>query len=185
MSGTMLKKFLITSAAVLVLAACQSGDEAGAGTGAGGGNMGGGGGGGMYGTNDPNVDGRPMDGWNNSDAGAMQELQQVGDRVYFGFDQYDLSAEARETLRRQSEWLGQNGRLTVVVEGHADERGTREYNLALGERRAATVKNYMAALGVDASRVSVISYGEERPAMVGSAEEAWAANRRGVTVLGQ
>ncbi len=107
----------------------------------------------------------------------------VGDRVFFGFDRFDLSPEARATLDRQSKWLGSYGSVTVTVEGHADERGTREYNLALGERRANSVKNYLAAKGVNPARVAVVSYGKEKPAVVGSTEAAWSQNRRGVTVV--
>ncbi|MCE7886860.1 MAG: peptidoglycan-associated lipoprotein Pal [Alphaproteobacteria bacterium PRO2] len=107
----------------------------------------------------------------------------VGDRVFFGYDQYDLSQEARDTLGRQANWLAQYANLRITVEGHADERGTREYNLALGERRANAVKNYLIALGVDAGRVTTVSYGKERPAVPGSNETAWAQNRRGVTVV--
>jgi peptidoglycan-associated lipoprotein len=107
----------------------------------------------------------------------------VGDRIFFGYDQYDLTQEARDTLGRQATWLNQYSNLRVTVEGHADERGTREYNLALGERRANSVKNYLVALGVDAGRVTTVSYGKERPAVPGSNETSWAQNRRGVTVV--
>lgn len=107
----------------------------------------------------------------------------VGDRVFFGYDQYDLSQEARDTLGRQANWLAQYANLRITVEGHADERGTREYNLALGERRANAVKNYLIALGVDAGRVTTVSYGKERPAVPGSNDTAWSQNRRGVTVV--
>lgn len=105
----------------------------------------------------------------------------VGDRVFFGYDRYDVSDEARMTLDKQASWMAQHPSLTITVEGHADERGTREYNLALGERRANAVKNYLVALGVDPSRVTVISYGKERPAVPGANETAWSQNRRGVT----
>lgn len=105
----------------------------------------------------------------------------VGDRVFFGYDRYDLSAEARTTLDQQAQWLAQYPNLSVTIEGHADERGTREYNLALGERRANSVRNYLVALGVSPVRISTISYGKERPAVPGSSETAWAQNRRGVT----
>ncbi len=105
----------------------------------------------------------------------------VGDRVFYGYDRYDLSSEARNVLEAQAEWLKQYPGLSVTVEGHADERGTREYNLALGERRANSVKNYLVALGVSPSRITTISYGKERPAVPGSNEQAWAQNRRGVT----
>ncbi len=105
----------------------------------------------------------------------------VGDRVFFGTDSYDLTGEARSTLERQATWLQQYSNLSVTVEGHADERGTREYNLALGARRAESVKNYLIALGVDPRQVEVISYGKERPAVPGADETAWSQNRRGVT----
>jgi peptidoglycan-associated lipoprotein len=116
--------------------------------------------------------------------GSQEDLAaNVGDRVFFGFDRYDLSPEARGTLDRQSQWLKQYGNVAVTIEGHADERGTREYNLALAERRANAVKNYLAAKGVNPSRVATISYGKERPAVVGSGESSWAQNRRGVTMV--
>jgi peptidoglycan-associated lipoprotein len=105
----------------------------------------------------------------------------VGDRVFFGYDRYDISDEARATLDKQATWLQQYPDLVVTVEGHADERGTREYNLALGERRANSVKGYLVALGIPASRINTISYGKERPAVPGSNETSWAQNRRGVT----
>ena len=107
----------------------------------------------------------------------------VGDRVFFGFDKYDLSGEARRTLELQSAWLKKYPQYKVVVEGHADERGTREYNLALGERRANSVKDYLVALGIDPSRVETISYGKERPVALGHDEESWAKNRRAVSVI--
>lgn len=116
--------------------------------------------------------------------GTQEHLvEQVGDRVFFGFDRYDLSNEAQATLRAQAEWLREFPAVNVTIEGHADERGTREYNLALGERRANSVKNYLTALGIDASRIEVVSYGKERPAVIGNNEEAWAQNRRGVMVV--
>jgi peptidoglycan-associated lipoprotein len=107
----------------------------------------------------------------------------VGDRVFFGFDQYDLTAEAQAELQKQATWLKTYPQYRFVIEGHCDERGTREYNLALGERRATSVKNYLVALGIDQNRMQTISYGKERPAVLGSNEEAWAQNRRGVIVL--
>ena len=114
--------------------------------------------------------------------GSPQDFQQnVGDRVFFDTDRYDLSAEAQSQLQKQAAWLQQYPAVTVTVEGHADERGTREYNLALGERRANAVANYLTALGVDAGRLSVISYGKERPDCTDSNEGCWAQNRRGVT----
>lgn len=99
------------------------------------------------------------------------------DRVYFGYDRYDLSNQARDVLRKQAEWLGQYGQAIVVVGGNADERGTREYNLALGARRADTVKAFLVSQGVNPSRVTTVSYGKERPIAGESNEAAWALNR--------
>ena len=107
----------------------------------------------------------------------------VGDRIYFSYESYDLDADAQELLLLQAAWLKQNKEVTVTIEGHCDERGTREFNLALGEKRAQAVKNYLTALGVDVSRVSTISYGKEMPALVGSNDAAWDQNRRSVTVI--
>ena len=116
--------------------------------------------------------------------GTEQDLvQNVGDRVFFDFDKSDIKPEGRQILQRQADWLKKYPNVTVTVEGHCDERGTREYNLALGERRASAVKKLLVALGIPANRVSTISYGKERPAVVGSNEAAWAQNRRGVTVV--
>jgi peptidoglycan-associated lipoprotein len=117
-------------------------------------------------------------------AGSRDDfIKNVGDRVFFDYDKSDVKAESRQVLQRQADWLKKNANVTVTVEGHADERGTREYNLALGERRATAVKKMLVALGIPANRVSTISYGKERPAVVGSNEAAWAQNRRGVTVI--
>ena len=116
--------------------------------------------------------------------GTQEDLElSVGDRVYFDFDSAVLSPLATETLDRQGAWLSQFPDLVVTVEGHADERGTREYNLAIGDRRATAVKNYLTALGVQSDRVLTISYGEERPADAGNDDSAWANNRRAVTVV--
>lgn len=116
--------------------------------------------------------------------GSQEDLViNVGDRVFFAYDKYDLDAEARGALEGQAAWLKKYPTRTISVEGHCDERGTREYNLALGERRANSVKNYLVALGVDGSRVTTISYGKERPVALGSNDSAWAQNRRGVTVV--
>ncbi|MBY0430943.1 MAG: peptidoglycan-associated lipoprotein Pal, partial [Rhodospirillales bacterium] len=105
------------------------------------------------------------------------------DRVFFGYDKYDLSSEARSVLEKQAAWLKANPSVGIVVEGHCDERGTREYNLALGERRANSTKNYLVNQGVQSSRVKTISYGKERPVALGANEAAFAQNRRGVTVV--
>jgi peptidoglycan-associated lipoprotein len=113
-------------------------------------------------------------------------LQSVtADRVYFETDGYSIDAEDRTVLDSQVAWLQRNPTVRVTIEGHADERGTREYNLALGDRRANAAKNYLASRGVDASRMTVISWGKERPVAEGSDESAWAQNRRAVTVLPQ
>ena len=116
--------------------------------------------------------------------GSQQDLEaSAGDRVFFPFDRADISPEAREILSRQADWLRRYPNVAVTIEGHCDERGTREYNLALGERRAQAAKNVLVASGISASRISTISYGKERPAVVGSAEESYAQNRRAVTVV--
>jgi peptidoglycan-associated lipoprotein len=116
--------------------------------------------------------------------GSVQEFtQSIGDRVFFGFDRYDLTAEAQSQLQKDAAWLKTYPQYRFVIEGHCDDRGTREYNLALGERRATAVKNYLIALGIDANRMQTISYGKERPAVVGDNEAAWAQNRRAVIVL--
>ncbi|MCB2102903.1 MAG: peptidoglycan-associated lipoprotein Pal [Rhodobacterales bacterium] len=116
--------------------------------------------------------------------GSQEDLiVNVGDRVFFDFDKFSLGADARATLAKQAAWLQKFPSVSVTVEGHCDERGTREYNLALGERRANSVKDYLVALGVNPGRVTTISYGEERPVALGSNESAWAQNRRGVTAV--
>ena len=114
---------------------------------------------------------------------SAEKLAQVGDTVNFDFDSAELTVSARSTLNRQSAFLSVNPDLMMVIEGHADERGTREYNLALGERRAIAVRDYLVAKGINAARVRTVSYGKERPAVSGSDEEAWAKNRRATTVL--
>lgn len=125
----------------------------------------------------PMMDGGPV-------AGSQDDLiGTAGDRVFFEFDSSELSGIARGTLRAQAEWLNTNAGVNVTIEGHADERGTREYNLALGERRATAVKNYLVALGVSAGRVSTLSYGKERPDCGAQNEDCWARNRRGVMTV--
>jgi len=106
----------------------------------------------------------------------------VPDRVFFATNESVLTTASRDTLRKQATWLRANSEITVVLEGHADERGTREYNLALGERRANSAKDYLMTYGVSASRISVISYGKERPVDAGSNPLSWSKNRRSVTV---
>ncbi|NQU60990.1 MAG: peptidoglycan-associated lipoprotein Pal [Rhodospirillales bacterium] len=115
-------------------------------------------------------------------SGTQQDLVvNVGDRVFFDFDKYNLDGAARKSLEKQAAWMKANPSVTVQVAGHADERGTREYNLALGDRRANSVKDYLGSLGVNPSRVDTISYGKERPVATGSNEAAWKQNRRSVT----
>ena len=117
-------------------------------------------------------------------SGSQEDLiVNVGDRVFFGYDSSDLDSDALELLQDQVAWLKQNADVSVTIEGHCDERGTREYNLALGEKRAQAVKNYLIGLGINPDRVSTISYGKERPAVVGSNDGAWAQNRRSVTIV--
>ena len=106
----------------------------------------------------------------------------VPDRVFFATNESILTTRSRDTLRKQAAWLRENSEVTVVLEGHADERGTREYNLALGERRANAAKDYLMTYGISSNRISVISYGKERPVDSGSNPLAWSKNRRSVTV---
>ena len=116
--------------------------------------------------------------------GTQKALEQnVGARVHFDTDKHTLGSEARATLKKQARWLARHPDLDIVIEGHTDERGTREYNLALGERRANSARNYLIALGVSADRIETVSYGKERPAVMGSNPQAWAKNRRAVTVV--
>ncbi len=104
------------------------------------------------------------------------------DRVFFDTDMFDIDGEDQATLQSQAKWLARYPGTRVTIEGHCDERGTRDYNIALGERRANAAKNYLAAQGVDSGRISTISYGKERPDATGSDEQSWARNRRAVTV---
>jgi len=116
--------------------------------------------------------------------GSQEDLiVNVGDRVFFNYDSSELDSDAQELLQDQVAWLKQYSNVSVIIEGHCDERGTREYNLALGEKRAQSVKNYLISLGISSERVSTISYGKERPAVVGSNDGAWAQNRRSVTLV--
>ncbi len=111
-------------------------------------------------------------------------LQNVpSDRIFFAFDSYSIDADSRRTLDAQAEWLNRNATVRVTIEGHADERGTREYNLALGDRRANAARDYLQSRGIVATRMQTLSWGKERPAVEGSNESAWAQNRRAVTVV--
>ena len=109
--------------------------------------------------------------------------QVIGDRVFFDTDRYDLDAEDRAILTQQARWLAANPGSNATIEGHADERGTREYNLALGARRAASVRDFLVAQGVSPGRLETVSFGKERPVALGSDPESWAQNRRAVTVV--
>ena len=163
-------KILGLMAAVALVAACETGPEGGAGAG----------GAGVAGAKPVETYSSPLG--MTVKPGSQEDLVvNVGDRVFFGFDKFNLKADARKTLEKQAAWMKTNPSVTVTVEGHADERGTREYNLALGERRANSVKDYLAALGVNPARMKTISYGKERPVASGSNEAAWGQNRRGVT----
>ncbi len=114
---------------------------------------------------------------------TVKELAKgVPDRVFFATNETILTTASRDTLRKQAAWLRKNSSVNVVLEGHADERGTREYNLALGERRANSAKDYLMTYGISSDRISVISYGKERPVDSGSNPLAWSKNRRSVTV---
>ena len=106
----------------------------------------------------------------------------VPDRIFFAYDSYSLTSAAQDTLSKQAKWLKANGSVTISIEGHADERGTREYNLALGDRRANAAKDFLMAQGISSSRITTISFGKERPANAASNKTAWAQNRRSVTV---
>ena len=129
------------------------------------------------------TDGSQMQGDVYTGTDTVKELAPgVPDRVFFATNETILTTASRETLRKQAEYLRKNSNMNIVLEGHADERGTREYNLALGERRANAAKDYLMTYGISASRISVISYGKERPVNSESTPLAWSQNRRSVTV---
>ena len=124
----------------------------------------------------------------NSSTGIIKGSQEdlivnVGDRVFFGYDSADLDTDAQELLQDQAAWLNQNRDVSVTIEGHTDERSTFNFSLAIGERRAQAVKNYLIGLGIDPQRISTVSYGKSRPAITGSNDGAWAQNRRAVTIV--
>ncbi|HWD57408.1 MAG TPA: peptidoglycan-associated lipoprotein Pal [Stellaceae bacterium] len=116
--------------------------------------------------------------------GSQQDLAATaGDRVFFAYDQSTISSEGQQILQRQADWLKHYPQASITIEGHCDERGTREYNLALGERRAQSVKSVLVALGIPAQRIQTISYGKDRPIVVGSDENGYAENRVGITTV--
>lgn len=174
--GLLPKALLIVAA--LGLSACNNPNRYGAGGADGAGGVGGAGSGlsgdgiGTSGLGDPS-----------NPASVAYFNQTVGDRVLFVVDQSTLSDEARNILNGQANWLNSNPDYAIIIEGHADEQGTREYNIALGARRADSVKNYLIAQGISASRMQTVSYGKERPIAVCSDEGCYSQNRRAVTVL--
>lgn len=121
---------------------------------------------------------------NKATADDSEEVS-VPDRIYFGFNKYNISNDSAEILNLQAEWLKSDPSIKIVVEGHCDERGTREYNLALGERRANAVKNYLVKKGIKANRIKTISYGKDKPVFVGTGEAVWAKNRVAITVIAE
>ena len=159
-------------AAMFVLAACSTASEEASDAG--------GAGGAVSAQSAPQVAAQPT----GPEPGSQADLvANIGDRVFFEFDRHNLKPDARATVERWSAWLKTYPQVTVTLEGHADERGTREFNLALGERRANSAVEYMQSLGIDSSRVRVISFGKERPAVLGSQESAYSQNRRSVMVV--
>ena len=116
--------------------------------------------------------------------GSVQDFKvNVGDTIHFAYNEYNIQNRDRSTLQKQASWLNKYGNVQFIIEGHCDERGTREYNLALGARRANAVKEYLASLGVSSGRLLTVSYGKERPICTVSDEDCWAQNRRGVTTI--
>ena len=177
----MILRSLLILSTVFVLAACSSDEETidsgmnGAGTMTDGT---------MNGGTGSGYDGMGGAGVGSVAPGSQQDLAvNVGDRVFFAVDQSDVAGEGQATLDRQAAWLKQYPNVALTIEGHADERGTREYNIALGERRATAIRNYLMSQGIDGSRLNTISYGKERPAVTESNPEGWAQNRRGVSVV--
>ncbi|WP_114393888.1 peptidoglycan-associated lipoprotein Pal [Oleisolibacter albus] len=167
----------------LLLAGCRSAGDSDYSAGGGGDGFGANGSGGTYGSaGTASVSSQSLAG--SAAPGSQQDLaQSVGDRVYFGTDRTDLSPEAQSILQRQAEWMRRYPNVNVTIEGHADERGTREYNLALGDRRASSVRAFLIAQGIPAQRVATVSYGKERPEVTGADEQAWQRNRRAVTAV--
>ena len=154
----MLMRFIAVAGAFLMLAACSSTPEPGA--------------------SGPGGPGGPT-GSSRFGPGSQQDLAATaGDRVFFAYDRADISSEAQQILERQAQWLRRYPNVSVTIEGHTDERGTREYNMALGERRAKAVQRYLVLQGVSPAQLELVSYGEERPVATGNDEQSWAQNRR-------
>ncbi len=169
-------KVLSLMAALLLVSACETSPDGSSGSANSSGSR-------MGGKNGAGIESGALKNPNAKPGSVEDFVDNVGDRVWFGFDSADITDEGRATLDKQAEWLKEYGSVTLAVEGHCDERGTREYNLALGQKRASSVKKYLVAAGVAANRVETVSYGKERPEATGSSEEAWAQNRRGVSVI--
>ncbi|WP_338662097.1 peptidoglycan-associated lipoprotein Pal [Pararoseomonas sp. SCSIO 73927] len=162
-------KILAALGAIALLSACSNEDQNAAATGAGGS-------GGLAGAGGM--------GAGNARPGSQEDLvANVGDRVFFDTDSSQVRADGRDVLGRQAAWLARYPQVTVYMEGHADERGTREYNLALGQRRANNARDLLVAAGVSGQRIQTVSYGKDRPAALGSDEGSWAQNRRAVTTV--
>lgn len=168
----MTNRFLILIAAIGLLAACETapkdaGDAAGSSASS---------------SSSSSSTASSSDGGSSSMSKA-DELTSIGDTVFFDFDSSALSGDAKATLAAQAAFLASNPSITIVVEGHTDERGTREYNLALGERRASAARDYLVAQGVNTARIKTISYGKERPSFIGSNPYAYSKNRRSVSII--
>lgn len=130
------------------------------------------------------LDGTSQTSYGTAAPGTQEELRQtIGDRIFFDFDSYSVRPDQRRIVEQVAQWMNQHQNVQLTIEGHADERGTREYNLALGDRRANSVRSMLVSLGVPSSRLSTISYGKERPEVLGSNEYAWEQNRRAVFVV--
>lgn len=166
---------LCALALAVSLAACSSGDS-GVSTGAGGAN-------GQYGAGGPGGAGVGGSASNATPGSEEDLVQAVGDRIFFATDQSTLSDDARATLDRQAAWLQRYPSVSIVIVGNCDERGTEEYNLALGQRRANADREYLVAHGLDPARIRLISYGKDRPTDPSSTQEAWAKNRNAITMV--
>ena len=162
-----LKSLMFAFASLLLVAACSSSPDSQGGAAGAGGSAGGAG----------------AAGTQIAPGSDRDFIVNVGDRIFYDFDRFNVRNDQRATLEKQAAWLKRYPQVQVTIEGHADERGTREYNLALGERRANSAKDFLVAQGVAANRVRVISYGKERPVALGHDEASWAQNRRAVTVI--